>query len=112
MAPPGNQADNREHKRQPVASGVPSLLDNIGCWHLNQWAYTLVELSCWNMDKSQLSDRSNRPWDNEGRRPSHADRRRSLSREMLEKQFLAALPHSPNHRKLWTLFQDLIALAA
>jgi hypothetical protein len=31
---------------------------------------------------------------------------------MLGKQFLAALPHSPDQRKLRTLFQDLLALAA
>jgi len=31
---------------------------------------------------------------------------------MLGKQFLDALPRSPEHRKLRTLFQDLIALAA
>jgi hypothetical protein len=31
---------------------------------------------------------------------------------MLNKQFLAALPHSPDHGKLWSLFQALIALAA
>ncbi len=27
VAPPGNQAANGEHKRQPVAMGVPGLLD-------------------------------------------------------------------------------------
>ena len=91
---------------------VRNVWSNIGCWHLNQWAYALVELCCWDVEKSQLSDRSDRSWDNEARRPSHADRRRSISREMLRKKFLAALPHSPDHRKLWTLFQDLIALAA
>jgi hypothetical protein len=91
---------------------VRNVWSNIGCWHLNQWVYTLVELCCWDMDKSTLSDRQDRPWDNAERRPSHADRRRCISREMLGKQFLAALPHGPNHRKLWTLFQDLIALAA
>jgi hypothetical protein len=31
---------------------------------------------------------------------------------MMGKQFLAALPHGPKHRKLSMLFQDLIALAA
>jgi hypothetical protein len=31
---------------------------------------------------------------------------------MLGKHFLAALPLGPNHRKLWTLFKNLIALAA
>jgi len=91
---------------------VRNVWSNIGCWHLNQWVYTLVELCCWDLDKSELSDRSDRPWDNPDRRPSHADRRRSISREMLGKQFLAALPHGPNHRKLWTLFQNLITLAA
>jgi hypothetical protein len=91
---------------------VRNVWSNIGCWHLNQWVYTLVELCCWDVDKSQLSDRSDRPWDNEDRRPSHADRRRSISREMLGNKFLAALPRSFDHRKLWTLFQDLFALAA
>jgi hypothetical protein len=91
---------------------VRNVWSNIGCWHLNQWMYTWVELCCWDVDKSDLSDRSDRPWDNAGRRPSHADRRRSISREMLRKQFLAALPHGPDHSKLWTLFQDLISLAA
>ena len=91
---------------------VRNVWSNIGCWHLNQWAFTLVELCCWDVEKSQLSDRRDRPWDNEDRRPSHADRRRSISQEMLGKKFLAALPHSPDHRKLWKLFQDLIALAA
>ena len=91
---------------------VRNVCSNIGCWHLNQWVYTLVELCCWDMDKSELSDRSDRPWDNADRRPSHADRRRSISREMLGKQFLASLPPGPNHRKLWTLFQNLITLAA
>jgi len=91
---------------------VRNVWSNLGCWHLNQWMYTLVELCCWDMDKSELSDRRDRPWDNADRRPSHADRRRCISREMLGKQFLAALPHGPDHRKLWTLFQDLISLAA
>ena len=90
---------------------VRNVWSNLGCWHLNQWMYTLVELCCWDMDKSELSDRSDRPWDNADRRPSHADRRRSISRKMLGKQFLAALPHGPEHRKLLTLFQNLIALA-
>lgn len=91
---------------------VRNVWSNIGCWHLNQWMYTLVELCCWDVDQSELSDRSDRPWDNPDRRPSHADRRRRVSREMLGEKFLAALPRGRNHRRLWTLFQDLITLAA
>jgi len=90
---------------------VRNLWSNIGCWHLNQWLYTLVELCCWDVPKSELTDRRARSWDNPDRRPSHGDRRRSISREMLQKQFQAALPSRPNNRKLQRLFQTLLALA-
>ncbi|HZD39603.1 MAG TPA: transposase, partial [Terriglobales bacterium] len=90
---------------------VRNVWSNIGCWHLNQWMYTLVELTSWDVPKSDFTDRSDRPWDNADRRPSHADRRRRISREMLGEKFLAALPDGPIHQKLWTLFQGLIALA-
>jgi hypothetical protein len=90
---------------------VRNVWSNVGCWHLNQWLYTLVELCCWDVAKSALTDRRDRSWDNPDRRPSHADRRRSISREMLQKQFQAALPPLPNNRKIQTLFETLVALA-
>jgi hypothetical protein len=79
---------------------------------LNQWVYTLVELCCWDEPKSQLSDRKDRPWDNPQRRPSHADRRRSIAREMLQKPILAALPRTLNHPRFRILLDHIIALAA
>jgi hypothetical protein len=90
---------------------VRNVWSNLGCWHLNQWMYTLVELCCWDAPKGELTDRRERSWDNPDRRPSHADRRRSISRKMLEKQFLAALPRSPTNRKSWRLVEALISLA-
>ncbi len=90
---------------------VRNVWSNIGCWHLNGWLYTLVELCSWDIEKSKLTDRSDRPWDNPDRRPSHADRRRAISREMLQKQFLTALPSTPDNHKIRALFQDLITLA-
>jgi hypothetical protein len=84
---------------------VRNVWSNIGCWHLNQWMCTLVELCSWDQEKSVLTDRSERPWDNPDRRPSHADRRRAIGREMLEKEFLAVLPRTPEAHK----FRDLIA---
>jgi len=90
---------------------VRNVWSSIGCWNLNGWVYTLVELCCWDADKSQLSDRSDRPWDNADRRPSHADRRRSIAREMLGNKFLAALPHTLDEPKLRNLLQHLIHLA-
>jgi hypothetical protein len=89
---------------------VRNIWSNIGCWHLNQWMYTLVELCSWDVAKPDLSDRSDRPWDNPDRRPSHADRRRAIAKEMLEKQFLASLPDTPNRRKLRQLIEDVLSL--
>ena len=83
---------------------VRNVWSNIGCWHLNQWLYTLVELCSWDHEKSVLTDRGDRPWDNPDRRPSHADRRRAIGREMLEKQFLAVLPRTPDTHQ----FRDLV----
>jgi hypothetical protein len=84
---------------------VRNVWSNIGCWNLNQWLFTLVELCSWDREKSSLTDRSDRPWDNPDRRPSHADRRRAIAREMLEEQFLTVLPRGPISNK----FRDLIA---
>lgn len=91
---------------------VRNLWSNIGCWHLNQWMYTMVELCSWDAAKADVTDRSDRPWDNPDRRPSHADRRRAICREMLEKQFLSHLPKTPDTQKFRQLIQDLLSLAA
>ena len=90
---------------------VRNIWSNIGCWHLNQWLYTLVELCSWDAEKSELTDRRDRPWDNPDRRPSHSDRRRCIAREMLHNQLAAALQKQPDTLKLQTLFQALVALA-
>jgi hypothetical protein len=91
---------------------VRNVWSNVGCWHLNQWMYTLVELCSWDVAKSDLSDRSDRPWDRAGRRPSHADRRRAIAREMLENQYLNGLPKTPDNKKYRTLIEAIIRLAA
>jgi hypothetical protein len=90
---------------------VRNVWSNLGCWHLNQWLSTLVELCCWDVPHAELADREARAWDNPDRRPSHADRRRSISREMLEKQISAALAGTPHSGKFRTLFQTLLDLA-
>jgi hypothetical protein len=91
---------------------VRNVWSNIGCWNLNGWVYTLVELCCWDQEKSQLTDRSDRSWDNQERRPSHADRRHTIAREMLRKPILAALPRALNNTYFRTLLDHAIALAA
>ncbi len=83
---------------------VRNVWSNIGCWHLNQWLFTFVEWCSWDEPKSTLSDRQDRPWDNADRRSSHADRRRAIGREMLEKQFLSVLLPTPDPGK----YRDLV----
>ena len=89
---------------------VRNVWSNLGCWQLNQWLFTLVELSCWDEEPSVLSDRRDRPWDNASRRPSHQDRRRRITREMLEQEFLSSLPATPDTQKSRTLIASLISL--
>jgi hypothetical protein len=91
---------------------VRNVWSNIGCWHLNQGVYTLVELCCWDQHQSELSDRSDRSRDNAERRPSHADRRRTIAREMLRKPILAALPRNLNSPYFKTLLEHVVTLAA
>jgi len=91
---------------------VRNVWSNIGCWNLNQWLYTLVELCYWKAAKPQLTDRGDRPWDNPERRPSHADRRRTIAREMLRIPILTALPRALNQPKFRRLLEHVIALAA
>lgn len=90
---------------------VRNIWSNIGCWHLCGWLYGLVELECWDLPSERLVDRSDRPWDNASRRPSHADRRRRICREMLGQEFLADLPKAPDDRNIRARFERLLALA-
>jgi hypothetical protein len=85
---------------------------NIGAVQLNLWVHTLVELWAWKKTKPQLCDRSTSPWDDPGRRPSHADRRKALRRHILQHHFssITAVWHLP--RKIHRLTKQLFALAA
>ena len=56
------------------------------------------------------ADRAGRPWDNADRRPSHADRRRSIRREMLEKQFHTTLPEAADDPKIQSLIETYLSL--
>jgi hypothetical protein len=53
---------------------------NVGAYHLNLWAHTLVELWGWDRHEGAVVDRTASPWDAKWRRPSHVDRRKALLR--------------------------------
>jgi hypothetical protein len=65
---------------------------NVGSFHLCLWTFTMTEAWAWNRaEKGLVGHRSASPWDNEPRRPSHADKRRAWRRELLAEEIHAAL---------------------
>jgi hypothetical protein len=91
---------------------VRNVHSNQGCFNLNLWLYTLVEEWAWPQPEAQLVDRSASPWDSEPRRPSHADKRKALQREVLQGEIAAALSGRPSRAKIRALGQRLLDLVA
>jgi hypothetical protein len=85
---------------------------NVGAWHLNLWAYTLVELWAWDQPEADLVDRTASPWDAAWRRPSHADRRKALARDTLRAEIQAAMSGPDQTTQLKALAERLLLLAA
>jgi len=91
---------------------VRNLDSNVGCFNLNLWLYSLVEVWAWDKREEELVDRSASPWDSEPRRPSHADKRKAVQREGLRGEIAAALSGRPSKEKIRALAERLLALAA
>ena len=90
---------------------VRNLHSNIGCFNLNLWMYTLVEAWAWNKEEDDLVDRSASPWDKEWRRPSHADKRKALQREILQAEIEEVLSNGPNPGEIRELTRRLLEMA-
>jgi hypothetical protein len=90
---------------------VRNIWTNLAVYHLNLWMHTLVELWSWKRSHGELTDRSMSPWDDADRRPSHADRRKALQRQIMERELstLTAVRRLP--RKILQLAQRLMDLA-
>lgn len=84
---------------------------NIGAYHLSLWMHTLVELWAWNKPKALLCDRSDSPWDDATRRPSHADRRKALQRTILQFQFSTITRCRRTTQKIAAFARQLVKLA-
>jgi hypothetical protein len=85
---------------------------NVGAFNLNLWVHTLVELWGWGRPVAELSDRSESPWDDIERRPSHADRRKALRREMLEEEYQRCWGRQPLPQKIRHLLDRVLRLVA
>ena len=91
---------------------VRNIWTNVAVFNLNLWVHTLVEGWAWNKSANEICDRSDSPWDNPDRRPSHADRRKALRRQTLQTEYLSL---SATHRlssKIRDLYERLLKLAA
>ncbi len=91
---------------------VRSLTANVGCFNLNGWMYSVVEAWAWQRSDGELAERSNSPWDDAARRPSHADKRKALRREVLRQEMEAILSERPDAQQFRELAEKLLALAA
>jgi hypothetical protein len=85
---------------------------NVGAFNLNAWMYTVVEAWAWERSAEALSDRSRSPWDDPTRRPSHADKRKALQREVLHQEIEAVLSGPPDTQSFRNLAEKLLDLAA
>ena len=85
---------------------------NVGAFNLNAWMYSVVEAWAWGRCEEELVDRSASPWDAEPRRPSHADKRKALQREVLRQEIEAVLAGPPDQERFRELADKLLDLAA
>jgi hypothetical protein len=91
---------------------VRNIWTNLAVYNLNLWMHTLVELWAWDRGHQQLCDRSDSPWDDADRRPSHANRRKALRRLMMQNELSTLKAAWRLPRKIIDLAQRLVALAA
>jgi hypothetical protein len=91
---------------------VRNLDTNSGVFHLNLWVHSMVELWAWQQRAGILRDRSDSPWDDATRRPSHADRCAALRRETLKQTFFETFGHNRKNRKIARQLYKLMKLAA
>lgn len=92
---------------------VRRLDTNIGCMTLTLIKHTLVELWGWNQSEQALQRRRQEcPWDDDARRPSHADRCHLLRRLMLDQELSQACSLRSISRKIKSLCKYLAQLAA
>jgi hypothetical protein len=88
-----------------------NLYANVGAYHLNLWALTMVERACWGRSEEELIDRRGSPWDREWRRPSAADKRKAIQRETLRNEIEAALRRAAEAEDFQAVAERLFKLA-
>ena len=91
---------------------VRNIHASIGAFAVNLTMYSVVEAWAWSRGEEALVDRSRSPWDAEERRPSHADKRKALQREILRAEIQALVPQRRKQQEFHHLLINLLDLAA
>jgi len=91
---------------------VRNVYASIGAFAVNLLMYSVVEAWAWARSEEELVDRCGSPWDTEERRPSHADKRKALQREVLRAEIEAVLAERPSQEKMRALAERVLELAA
>jgi DDE superfamily endonuclease len=92
---------------------VRSLWANVGAFHVCLWTFTMTEAWAWGRaEEGLVGHRAASPWDDEPRRPSHADKRRAWRRELLGEEIRAALRPGASEQEIVAAAERLLNLAA
>jgi len=91
---------------------VRNIWNNLAVYNLNLWMHTLVELWAWDRSAKHLVDRSDSPWDDPGRRPSHANRRKALRAQIMRNELSTITAQWSLPQKILRLAENLVTLAA
>lgn len=91
---------------------VRNIWSNVAVYNLNLWMHTLIELWAWDRDHTELVDRSDSPWDDAERRPSHANRRKALRRQIIQNELSSITATWSFPQKIIHLAETLVAMAA
>jgi hypothetical protein len=89
---------------------VRNVYASIGAFTVNLVLYSVVEVWAWGRGEEELVSRP--PWDEEARRPSHADKRKALQGEILRGEIQAAVGERPKREEFQALVMRLLNLAA
>lgn len=90
---------------------VRNIWTNLAVYNLNLWMHSLIELWAWDRPATELCDRSDSPWDDAARRPSHANRRQALRRLILRQELSTITSRCTLPPQIIKLAESLLSLA-
>ena len=86
---------------------------SVGAFHIGLWAFTMAEAWAWGRQAGALAGhRSASPWDDDSRRPSHADKRRAWRRVLLAEGIHTVLRPKRTEPEIRAVAERLLDLAA